>query len=358
MQIENASLTLPSRPEPDQTRLSVVLPVFNELSILPRLTEALIENLQRTGSEFEIVYVNDGSSDGSDDLLDQIAKETPSVRVVHLARNFGQQAALQAGLSVASGDAVIVMDSDFQDDPAAISRFVERWREGFDVIYAVRVQRKENAVKRFLFRAFYRMLNRISRTPMPLDAGNFGLIDRRVVHTLLQLGETDRYFPGLRSWVGLRQTGVPVERLDRHDENPRVSFWGLVRLAKTAIFSFSTAPLSFFYFIAIVSCAVCFCLTGFALYHKLFSGDAIAGWTSGLMTASFFGALNAFGVAILGEYVVRIHDQVRGRPTFLIDRITSADLAESETNFDSLRFATPTSNAAADRPFPSGNNWR
>ncbi len=342
---------LPSRPEPDQTRLSVVLPVFNELSILPRLTDALIENLQRTGSEFEIVYVNDGSSDGSDDLLDQIAKETTNVRVVHLARNFGQQAALQAGLSVANGDAVIVMDSDFQDDPTAITRFVERWREGFDVIYAVRVQRKENAVKRFLFRAFYRMLNRISRTPIPLDAGNFGLIDRRVVQALLQLGETDRYFPGLRSWIGLRQTGVPVERLDRHDETPRVSFWGLVRLAKTAIFSFSTAPLSFFYFIAIMSCAVCFGLTGFALYHKLFSGDAIAGWTSGLMTASFFGALNAFGVAILGEYVVRIHDQVRGRPTFLIDRITTAEFSESESEADA-------DFGSVGRPFPTGNNWR
>ncbi len=335
-----------------------MLPVYNELSILPRLTEALVENLERTGCDFEVIYVNDGSSDGSEDLLDQIAKETPGVRVVHLARNFGQQAALQAGLSVASGDAVIVMDSDFQDDPAAITRFAERWREGFDVVYAVRVQRKENAVKRFLFRSFYRMLNRISRTPIPLDAGNFGLIDKRVVQSLLQLGETDRYFPGLRSWVGLRQTGVPVERLDRHDENPRVSFWGLVRLAKTAIFSFSTAPLSLFYFIAVISCAVCFSLTGFALYHKLFSGAATPGWTSGLMTASFFGALNAFGVAILGEYVVRIHDQVRGRPTFLIDRITGSSETEEAVTFDPFRFSSPTANTQAGQPFPDGNNWR
>ena len=335
-----------------------MLPVFNELSILPRLTEALVENLERTGGEYEIIYVNDGSSDGSEDLLDQIARETPGVQAVHLARNFGQQAALQAGLSVASGDAVIVMDSDFQDDPAAIMRFVERWREGFDVVYAVRVQRKENAVKRFLFRAFYRTLNRISRTPIPLDAGNFGLIDKRVVQALLQLGETDRYFPGLRSWVGLRQTGVPVERLDRHDENPRVSFWGLVRLAKTAIFSFSTAPLSLFYLIAIVSCVVCFSLTGFALYHKFFSGDAIAGWTSGLMTASFFGALNAFGVAILGEYVVRIHDQVRGRPTFLIDRVTTADSTLTDNEFEPMRHQSATSSAVRPQPFPSGNTWR
>jgi dolichol-phosphate mannosyltransferase len=313
---------VPNRPLPRETLVSVVLPVFNEAAVLPRLTQALEDALGACGSRYEIVYVNDGSTDGSEELLDELAAGRRGVVAVHLSRNFGQQAALQAGLGTARGDAVIVMDSDFQDDPAAIPRFLERWREGFDVVYAVRTKRKESPLKRFLFRAFYRLLGRASRTPIPLDAGNFGLIDRRVARDLRALAESDRYFPGLRGWVGYRQTGLAVERLDRHDGTPRVSLMGLCRLAKTAVFSFSTAPLALFYLIAAASCLVCVGLAAFTLYQKFVTGAAILGWTSGLMTASFFGTLNALGVAVLGEYVVRIHDQVRGRPAYLIDRTT------------------------------------
>ncbi len=234
-----------------------MLPVFNEAAILHELTRQLLDVLSSQSEDFEIVYVNDGSSDGSRQLLDELSLQHRSVTVIHLARNFGHQAAVHAGIEHASGDVVIIMDSDLQDDPAAIRRFLDEWENGFDVVYAQRTKRKESLPKRILFYSFYRVLNSVAKTPIPSDAGNFGLVDRRIVNALLRLPEYDRYFPGLRSWVGFRQTGIPVERAVRHDEHPRVSLKGLFRLAKTAIFSFSAFPLTFFYIIAAASAGVC-----------------------------------------------------------------------------------------------------
>jgi len=319
-----------------------VLPVYNEVAVLDRLTCELHRVLDTGDCGFEIIFVNDGSSDGSAAQLDRIASERPSTRVLHLSRNFGHQAALQAGLTAARGDVVVVMDSDMQDDPAAIPRFLEQWHAGYDVIYAVREKRKENALKRSLFYLFYRLLNRVVDTPMPADAGNFGMIDRRVANHIVHFPEVARFFPGLRNWVGYRQCGIPVERLARHDDRPRVTMLGLVRLARTAIFSFSSAPLSIFYAVAVLSCLVCAGVTGFSLYHRFWTGLAVPGWTSGLITASLFGALNSLGIAVLGEYVVRIFDQVRARPQFIVDRTVNMyphcepDLVESDSRETSL----------------------
>jgi dolichol-phosphate mannosyltransferase len=305
----------------DSTPLvSVVLPVYNEGKVLETLACAVAEALLKAGCRGEIVFVNDGSRDDSGAILDRLAAADPRVRVLHLSRNFGHQAAVQAGLEHASGDAVVLMDADLQDDPGSIARFVEKWREGFDVVYAIRVARKENAAKRFLFYAFYRVLNRIATTPMPADAGNFGLVDRRVAEAIVRLRDRDRYYAGLRSWVGYRQVGVEIERGPRYDGRPRVSMLGLWRLAKSAIFSFSTFPLAIFYAIALLSMTTFLGLAGFTLYHKLFTGLAIPGWTSVMMASSFFGAINSLGIAVLGEYVLRIYDQVRSRPLYLVER--------------------------------------
>jgi dolichol-phosphate mannosyltransferase len=310
---------LEGRRRPRIPLISVVLPVYNEVAVLRRLVAALQSALVEIAAEYELVFVDDGSRDGSGELLDELAAVDPRIVVLHFSRNFGHQAAVQAGLEASRGDAVVVMDSDMQDDPAAISRFVEKWRQGFDVVYAVRLKRKEHWWKRLLFAAFYRLLQAVAQTPIPVDAGNFGLIDRRVVQELTQLPERSRFYPGLRHWVGFRQIGVTVERHNRHDERPRVSLWGLVKLAKTAVFSFSTLPLAMFYGVALLSLVVCAALTWYTLYAK-WIGTAIPGWTSGLMTASFFGTLNAFGIAILGEYVIRIFDQVRARPAYIVER--------------------------------------
>ena len=300
--------------------LSAVLPVFNEVAVLGELTEKLCAVLEHAAGSFEIVYVNDGSSDGSREFLDQLSDADERIVVVHLARNFGHQPALHAGLEHVRGDVVVVMDSDLQDDPAAIPQFLDRWESGCDVVYAQRFNRKESLPKRLLFYGFYRVLNSVADSAMPEDAGNFGLMDRRVVQAMLSMVERERYFPGLRSWIGYRQEGIPVERHARHDEQPRVSLLGLFKLAKTAIFAFSSFPLTLFYVIAGISCVVCGASIGFVLYHKMMTGLAVPGWTSTIITASFFGALNAFGISVLGEYVIRIYDQVRSRPIYLKDQ--------------------------------------
>lgn len=305
--------------------ISVVLPAYNEAQVLCELHASVAKALQACGSRYEIIFVNDGSSDESEQILNELAETDSSVKVIHFSRNFGHQAAVQAGVAHATGDAVIIMDSDLQDDPKAILGFVRKWEEGYDVVYAVRHSRKESALKRILFHSFYRVLNAVSSTKMPMDAGNFGLIDRTVASELSRLRDRDRFFPGLRSWVGFRQIGIPVERGRRHDDNPRVSMSGLLCLAKTAIFSFSTVPLSMFYVIATISLLTCFGVTFFTLYHKLFTGLAVPGWASVTIVASLFGALNALGIGILGEYAIRIYDQVRARPPYIVGRRVNFD---------------------------------
>ena len=305
------------------TLVSVVLPVFNEDKILEPLTNRIREVMLTRGQSFELIYVNDGSEDDSSSILDALAAHDPRIVVLHLSRNFGHQAAVHAGLEQARGGAVVVMDSDLQDNPQAIPQFLERWEAGFDVVYAERFNRKEAAWKRLLFYGFYRVLNTIADIRIPQDAGNFGLLDRRVVDTLLSLPEFDRYFPGLRSWVGFSQIGVSVERDARYDEKARVSVADLFRLAKTAIFSFSGFPLALFSGIAALSAAVCLISTAFVVWHKLVTGLALPGWASVIITASFFGTLNALGISVLGEYVIRIYNDVRRRPIHLLDRVTN-----------------------------------
>ncbi len=322
------------RPTRENALISVVLPVYNEAKVLPALLTRISNVLGICGVAYEVVFVDDGSLDRSPAVLDQLAADDERVRVVHLSRNFGHQAAVLAGLAHARGDAVVVMDSDMQDAPEAIPRFVQQWRAGYDVVYAIRTKRRERPTKRFLFKAFHWLMARMASVPIPADAGNFGLVDRRVAELIVAMGERDRYFPGLRSWVGLRQKGIRVRRNARYDDHPRVSLVGLVRLAKTAMFSFSTMPLAIFHVIGLSAGLLFVGLSGFALYCKLFTTYAVPGWTSHVLTGSFFGALNALGICILGEYVIRIYDQVRGRPPYLVDRKVNfaADVCSSHSN--------------------------
>jgi polyisoprenyl-phosphate glycosyltransferase len=314
-----------ARPSLSDALVSVVLPVYNEAGVLPALVASLTKALAAAGVGHEVIFVNDGSTDDSPEVLDRLACENPRIRVLHLSRNFGHQAAVQAGLAHARGDAVVLMDSDLQDSPEAIGRFLADWQAGYDVVYAIRTDRKEIAPKRFLFAAFHRFLAWIASPPIPVDAGNFGLIDGRVVREIVALGERDRYLPGLRAWVGFRQKGVEVPRHARYDGRPRVPLGGLWRLAKTAIYSFSSFPLRVFHLIGCTAAGVFVLLGAYALFCKLFTSLAIPGWTSYILTGAFFGALNALGISILGEYVIRIYDQVRNRPLYLVDRTVNVE---------------------------------
>jgi glycosyltransferase involved in cell wall biosynthesis len=309
-----------TRPPINSIRVTAVLPVYNEAEVLAPLLDRVRAAIRKTGARAEIIFVDDGSRDGSAELLDALASGAPCVRVLHLSRNFGHQAAVQAGLAQATGDVVLVMDSDMQDAPEALERFLQEWQAGYDVVYAVRCGRQEALWKRCLFAGFYRTLSAMADTPMPLDAGNFSLLDGRVAREIVRLAERDRYFPGLRSWVGFRQKGLEVRRDARYDGRPRVSLRGLVRLAKTAIFSFSTFPLAVFSFIGYAALVTFFGLAGYSLFCRLFTDLAVPGWTSHVLIGSFFGAVNALGISMLGAYVARIYDQVRARPLYVIDR--------------------------------------
>ena len=349
------------RPPAAETLLSVVLPVFNEAGVLVDLLRRIGAAAATCSGDHEVIFVDDGSTDQSPQILDQLAAANSRVRVVHLSRNFGHQAAVQAGLAHSRGDAVVLMDADLQDAPETIPRFVSHWRGGYNVVYAIRVGRKENLLKRSLFAAFHWLMSRVAASPIPADAGIFGLVDRRVARQILALAESDRYFPGLRGWVGFRQAGIVVERNARYDGRPRVSFRGLLRLAKTAMFSFSTLPLAIFHAIGAAALAVFLGASGFSLFCKLFTDWAIPGWTSYILVGSFFGALNALGISILGEYVVRIYDQVRGRPLYLVDRTMNVagegqrgDESEGDRPYaELLEEAESLLQAAARPPQPS-----
>ncbi len=303
-----------------RSTISVVLPVLNEEQILHPLIEHISNALDRSGVCWNIVLVNDGSTDSSGQIMDDLAQRDARIQVLHLARNFGHQAAVHAGVCFANGDAVIVMDSDGQDAPDAISKMIDHWFDGDDVVYAVRYGRKESLPKRFLFNAFYRLLSSVASIRIPKDAGNFGLIDRAVVDQIRLLSENDRYFPGLRSWVGYRQRALLVERLARHDDQPRVRLKGLISLAKTALFSFSRVPLHVFYVLAAISATVSLGCIAFAIFHKIVTGLAVPGWASTTSAIAFFGSIQSLGIAILGEYIARIYDQVRNRPMYIVAR--------------------------------------
>jgi len=304
--------------------VSVVAPVYNEsegiVSFVNEVRHALgaLPEAGRTG----IVVVDDGSTDGSSELLDELAEQYPGeLTVVHLSRNFGHSAAVSAGLGHCTADVVVLMDADLQDDPQAMSAMFAKWREGYDVAYAVRSSRDASLPSRFVFSAFYRILGWMAAIRLPHDAGNFGLMDRRVVDALQALPERNRYLPGLRAWLGFRQIGVPVPRRKRYGKDSRVGIRGLWKLAMNAVFSFSYVPLFVFRFLGLAALGLSGFLIFFALYHRLISGLAIQAWASQLIAISFFGGVNLMGISIVGEYVARIYDEVKSRPAFLVDRV-------------------------------------
>jgi len=307
--------------------LSVVIPIYNEQATLSelyrRLTHVLSENLAELA--YEIVFVNDGSIDGSIQILSELHADDPVVKVVNLSRNFGHQAALTAGLDYAKGDAVICMDGDVQDPPEIIPTLVARWRDGNDVVYAVRKLRKDGFIKRGCYAAFYRLLRRLSMVSIPLDAGDFALMDRRVVDCLKTLPERSRFIRGLRTWVGFRQTGVEYEREKRYAGTPKYTWPKLVHLAVNGLLSFSALPLRM---ATAVGFMISFCsLLGIivALYLKLFTDQAIPGWTATVIPMLVLGGIQLLSIGILGEYIAQIFDEVKRRPLYLVDGVLDSE---------------------------------
>ena len=298
--------------------LSIVVPIKDEIETLPELARRLTNVLVRELSDAELLFVDDGSGDGSARWIAERHAEDPRFKLVRFSRNFGHQAAVTAGLANASGRAIVLMDGDLQDPPEMIPALVAKWREGNEVVHTVKTRRRESWPRRLAFRAFYRVMRALSETDMPLQAGVFSLLDRRVVDELLRMPERNRYLAGLRSWVGFRQTAVEYERDARWSGEPRVSVTRLFRLAFDGIFSFSNLPLRLATLLGLVVSLAAFLLMAAILYLRLFTDRAILGWASLMTSVLFLGGVILVTIGIIGEYTGRIYDEVKRRPLYVV----------------------------------------
>lgn len=311
-------------------RVSVAIPIYHEEAVVPELvrrTSAVLDSLP--GGPHEIVFVDDGSSDGTLGMLEAAAERDPRIVVVELSRNFGHQTALAAALDQVSGDVVILMDGDLQDPPEAIPTLVDHYRQGYDVVYAQRVNRKEPWWLRMCYYVFYRLLAALSSIELPLDAGDFGLMSRRVVDEIRAMPEHHRYLRGLRTWVGFRQIGIPVERAARHVGRTKYSPLKLLKLASDGIFAFSIVPLRA---AAILGAVAITCSLLFALYslYAKFWLHVPQGFTALIFVITFLSGMNLFFLGIIGEYVGRVYEEAKARPHYVVRRVFSQRVSRDE----------------------------
>ena len=303
------------------SRLSVAIPIHNEESVLPELLQRLRAVLASVaGGPHEIVFVDDGSTDRTFEILAGAAKEDERIVVLSLSRNFGHQAAITAGLDHVSGDAAVVMDGDLQDAPEIIPKFVEKYQQGYDVVYAQRVRRKEPLALRICYFVFYRMMATLSDIRLPLDSGDFGLMSRRVIEEVRKMPEHHRYLRGMRSWVGFRQAGIAVERAERHSGKSKYSIMRLVTLAFDGIFAFSIVPIRA---AALFGAFVMFLSSLFAIYSiyiRVFLHKAPQGFTALIVAITFFSGVLLFFLGVIGEYVGRIYEEIKARPQYIVSR--------------------------------------
>ncbi len=302
-------------------QVSFVIPVYNEESNLPMLADRLVKIMDQSPITLEVVLIDDGSRDNSRTMLQQLALSDPRFHVVLLSRNHGHQLALTAGLSVARGsEGVFVLDGDLQDPPELLETFYAKFKEGYDVVYAVREKRKEVFYKRFAYFIFYRILKKIANIDIPLDSGDFSFISRRVVNVLNKMPEESRFIRGMRTWIGFKQIGIAYDRQERASGDSKYSFSKLVQLALNGIYNFSEFPIKFVTSlggIAIVS-SVIYLIS--VIVKKMFFDQVIEGFTALLFVIILFGGIQLMAIGVLGEYILRIFFQSKSRPNFIIEK--------------------------------------
>jgi len=313
---DHLTTSAPRRPE--SLEISVVVPLYNEEENIQELYRRVTAALAALQVSYELVLVNDGSKDATPEILRALQQADARVVPLHLSRNFGHQPAVCAGIDATCGRAVIVMDGDLQDPPEVFEQFIERWRAGYEVVYAVRHKRKENLVKRTGYFLFYRLLRAISDMDIPLDSGDFCLMDRCVVDVLRHLPERLRFVRGLRTFVGFRQCGVCYERAAREAGEPKYSFRALLRLAIDGLISFSSFPLTLVTYLGFFSAGLAFLLTIWVLFDSWNNPSTPRGWASTVIVVLFMGSIQLFTQGILGEYIRRIFLECKGRPTYIL----------------------------------------
>jgi dolichol-phosphate mannosyltransferase len=304
-------------------KYSFIVPLYNEEEIIPLLYSRLSSVMDELDGESELVFINDGSKDGSIILLREIHEKDRRVNFLSLARNFGHQIAVTAGLNYARGEAVIILDADLQDPPELIPEMIEKWKQGNEVVYATRTyRREETSFKRFTAYLFYRILKKLSEVEIPTDTGDFCLIDRKVVDVLNSMPERNRYIRGLRAWVGFTQTAIRYERDSRYAGKVKYTFLKSFKLATNALFSFSRLPLKFATFLGVISALSAIVMAFFVLYWRVFQTNSpVKGYATILIVVFFIGAIQLISVGILGEYIGRIYEEVKGRPLYTLKEI-------------------------------------
>ena len=313
------------------TTFSFVIPLHNEEETFPELLRRLADVMDELEGVSEVIFVDDGSTDSTWGLLVAARAADPRVKLLRLSRNFGHQVAITAGLDAAGGEAVIVMDGDLQDPPEVALQLVARWREGFDVVYAVRKERRgESAIKRLTSRWFYRILNRISPIKTPPDVGDFRLVSRKALDAFRRLGERNRYARGMFAWIGLPQSGVEYVRDARYAGTTKYSTRKMFGLAADAIVSFSAAPLRLALSVGMVFSLVAFVGGIWALGARLTSAYTVPGWASLLAAILFFSGVQLVVLGLVGEYIARIYDEVKARPLYIVQEAVGMVVARDE----------------------------
>ena len=317
--------------EADRPEYSIVVPIYNEEETVSELVRRLQLLLEQLDGPAEVILVDDGSSDRSHELMLAAHGADSRIKVLRLSRNFGHQIAITAGMDLATGNAVIIMDADLQDPPEVVLEMTARWREGFDVIYGVREERRgDSPFKRATAAAFYRLFRRLSETDVPLDAGDFRLVDRRALEGFKAMRETNRYVRGMFGWIGFHQVGVRFQRAERFAGDTKYPLTKMLKFATDGIVSFSTAPLRFALKLGFLVAGLSFIFGFVALVSKLAGLYSIPGLASIAVFVSFLGGIQLVVLGLMGEYIARIHDEVKGRPLYLVrDAHGLAPLTES-----------------------------
>jgi glycosyltransferase involved in cell wall biosynthesis len=305
--------------------LSVIVPAYNEAEALPEFHRRVSAVLSQLNLRYEVIYVNDGSNDDTQKIIDQLCIEDTHSAYLELSRNFGKEAAMTAGLDYAQGDAIVIIDADLQDPPELITQMVNRWREGYDVVYARRTSRNgETWLKKTTASAFYRLIQKISRVQIPADTGDFRLMNRRSVDTLLQLREQHRFMKGLFAWVGYRQIALDYERDPRIAGVTKFNYWRLWNFALEGITSFTIAPLKIATYVGLTTSLVAIAYAIWIIYKTIMFGDAVRGYPSIMVSILFLGGLQLFFIGIIGEYVGRIYDETKQRPLYVVQNFKPA----------------------------------
>ncbi|TAO01132.1 MAG: glycosyltransferase [Phormidium sp. SL48-SHIP] len=334
--------------ERSQITLSIIIPVYNEEDNLACLLKRVMDSLGIPNLSYEIICVNDGSHDKSLDKLIGYHQKNPAIKIINLSRNFGKDIALSAGLDFASGAAVIPLDADLQDPPELIEALVAKWREGYDVVYATRRDRHgETWLKRFSATYFYRLIGRVSKVPIPEDTGDFRLMDRRVVEALKKLPERNRFMKGLFAWVGYRQIAIDYDRDPRYAGQSKWNYWKLWNFALDGITAFSSLPLKVWSYVGLIVSSIALVYAIFLVLRTLIFGIDVPGYASLMVAVLFLGGIQLISLGVIGEYLGRVYEEVKGRPLYLVrDLYGFDDRGFDDRGFDDRGDASQTSPAS------------